>query len=95
MKRRFQLVEPLAEPDAQRDQPAQQFTFRGPWFTSREAQAYVCCKTLNAFYVWKRRHGIVSRSNGTVSKRDLDRALATPRRHRMAPASLANLRKRA
>jgi hypothetical protein len=70
-----------------------EFTFKGPWFTSREAQAYVCCKTLGSWYVWRKRHGIVRRSNGTVAKADLDRALRYRKKPRvMAPASLANLR---
>jgi hypothetical protein len=69
--------------------------FRGPWFNSRTAAAYVPCKSVKAFYMWRRRHGVVARANGSVAKADLDRVLALHRRPRvMSPASLANLRKR-
>lgn len=72
-----------------------EFTFHGPWFTNAEGAAYVPCKSVKAFYEWKRRHHIVSRSNGSVAKRDLDRVLNRPRKTRvMSPASLANLRQR-
>jgi hypothetical protein len=69
--------------------------FRGPWFNAKTAAAYVPCKTVQAWYAWRRRHGIVPRRNGSVAKADLDRALSvkTPPR-RMHPRSLANLRKR-
>jgi len=69
-----------------------EFTFRGPWFTAKEARAYTCCKTMGAWYVWRKRHGIVRRSNGTVAKADLDRALKCVTKWKMAPASLRNLR---
>jgi hypothetical protein len=77
---------------AQRGAP---FTFRGPWFGAAEAAAYIPCRSLNAFYVWCHRHGIVRRANGSVAKADLDRVLSPRRRtvRRMAPASLANLRR--
>lgn len=73
-----------------------EFTFRGPWFSSREAQRYVCCKSLDGWYMWRKRHGIVARNNGTVAKADLDRALSvkTPTRRGRHPHSVANLRKR-
>lgn len=84
-----------AAPSTKTRKPARTFTFAGPWFSNAEAAAYVCCKSVKAFYEWKRRHGVVSRSNGSVCKRDLDLALRQPRKkNRMAPASLANLRKR-
>jgi hypothetical protein len=67
--------------------------FRGPWFNSRTAMAYVPCKSLNAWYQWRKRHGIVARSNGSVAKADLDKALKRPRRVTMRSASLANLLK--
>jgi hypothetical protein len=77
------------------DAPPLTDDFRGPWLTSRQAQAFVCSKTLKAFYAWRQRHGIVPRSNGTVLKADLDRALQPPRRRRrMHPNSIANLRQR-
>jgi hypothetical protein len=66
--------------------------FRGPWFTSKIAAEYVCCRSVNAFYSWKRRHFIVSRSNGTVAKADLDRALKAKKGGRgVSPATLRNL----
>lgn len=69
--------------------------FKGPWFTSKTAAAYLCCPTVKAFYEWRRRHGIVTRNNGTVAKADLDRALRIQRRpHRIHPNSLRNLRLR-
>jgi hypothetical protein len=70
--------------------------FDRPWFDAKTAQLYVCNKSRNAWYVWRRRHGIVPRNNGTVAKADLDRALrlSKPRRV-MAKASLDNLKKRA
>jgi len=73
---------------------APEWTFRGPWFTSREAAAYIPCKSLIAYYAWRRRHGIVPRANGSVAKADLDRALDARRkpRRKMAAASLANLK---
>jgi transcriptional regulator with XRE-family HTH domain len=68
------------------------FTFKGPWFTAAEARAYVCCKTMAAWYVWRNRHGIVPRSNGSVAKADLDHALKFRRKRRIAKATLNNLR---
>jgi hypothetical protein len=67
--------------------------FAGPWFDAKTAAAYVPCANVRAWYAWRRRHGILPRSNGSVAKRDLDRILnrRTPRRV-MAAASLANLR---
>lgn len=91
LKGRFQSVDACAQAGADQREVPQQFKFTGPWFTSREAAAYVCCKSVGAFYTWKHRHFIVSRSNGTVAKADLDRALKAKRR--MAPASLRNLRR--
>ena len=72
------------------------------WLTAAAARAYVGCKTMQGWYTWRKRHGIVKRVNGTVNRFDLDRALrvraARPRvspggggaRH---PNSLANLRR--
>jgi hypothetical protein len=75
------------------DAPEFKFTFRGPWFSPAEAAAYVCSKSVKAFSEWKRRKGIVSRSNGSVAKTDLDRVLRRKKtRKPMAAASLANLR---
>jgi len=83
---------PIAAPDP----------FRGPWFDARTAAAYIPCHakdgvtiSLKAWHAWKRRHGIIPRSNGSVAKRDLDRVLNRQRPRRvMHPASLANLQKR-
>jgi hypothetical protein len=69
--------------------------FAGPWFDAKTAAAYVPCKTLKAWYAWRRRHGIIARNNGSVLKRDLDRELRRRKPRRvMHPASLANLQKR-
>lgn len=69
--------------------------FAGPWFSAKTAAAYVPCKTVKAFYMWRRRKGIVPRNNGSVAKADLDRVLNKRKSRRvMAAASLANLRKR-
>jgi len=71
------------------------YDFRGPWLTPREAQLYVRCKTLHAWHQWKHAHGIIARANYTVAKADLDRELHRKRSpRRMAPASLANLHRR-
>jgi len=71
------------------------FTFNGPWFSPREAQLYVPCRSLNAWRMWRRRHGIIARNNGSVLKADLDRELRRRKPRRvMHPASLANLLKR-
>lgn len=77
-------------------EPLPEFDFRGPWFGGREACAYVGNKTMGGWYAWKKRHHVVARSNGTVAKADLDRALAPKNRkpRRMVPAQLANLRHR-
>lgn len=69
------------------------FTFKGPWFSSREAQAYIPCKSIQAWYQWRKRHGIIPRANGSVAKADLDRALNVKKPpRRMHPHSVANLR---
>jgi hypothetical protein len=68
--------------------------FRGPWFDAKTAAAYVPCKTVKAWYTWRRRHGIVPRNNGSVWKADLDRELKGRKPRRVMHAnSLANLRK--
>ena len=70
--------------------------FAGPWFDSKTAAAYVPCRTLKAWYAWRRRHGIIKRANGSVAKADLDRVLRRRKPRRlMHPASLANLQRRA
>lgn len=93
LKRRLESVNALGQADADRDQGRDEFA--GPWFTNKTAALYVCCKSVNSFYMWKKRHFIVSRSNGTVAKADLDRALKAKKRPRvMAAASLRNLERR-
>jgi hypothetical protein len=73
--------------------PDERDPFAGPWFTARAAAAYVPCKTVKAWYVWRKRHGIIARANGSVAKADLDRILRRRKPRRvMHPASLANLR---
>lgn len=72
------------------------YTFAGPWFSAKEAQLYIPCKSIKSWYVWRLRHGIIPRANGSVAKADLDRVLRRRKPRRvMAAASLANLRKRA
>lgn len=91
----LETVQPVAEAGDDRDQPREQFDFSGPWFNAKTAAAYVPCKTVKAFYMWRRRHGLIARSNGSVAKADLDRILnrRKPRRV-MHPHSLANLHAR-
>jgi hypothetical protein len=72
--------------------------FHGPWFDSKTAAAYVPCKTVKAWYEWRKRHGIVARANGSVAKADLDRVLRLGKRKHTGgaarhPNSLANLAK--
>jgi len=86
-----EVTPPTPALDLPSDAPAA-FTFKGPWFTAKEARAYVCCKTMQAWYVWRNRHGIVPRSNGSVAKADLDHALKFRPKRRMAEATLKNLR---
>lgn len=69
--------------------------FAGPWFDARTAAAYIPCRTVKAWYAWRRRHGIIARANGSVAKADLDRVLRRRKPRRvMHPASLANLHHR-
>jgi hypothetical protein len=69
--------------------------FAGPWFSATTAAAYIPCKTVKAWHAWKRRHGILTRSNGSVAKADLDRVLRRRKPRRVMHAnSLHNLRVR-
>ncbi len=69
--------------------------FVGPWFDAKTAAAYIPCRTVKAWYAWRRRHGVIARNNGSVAKADLDRILRRRKPRRvMHPASLANLQKR-
>lgn len=96
----LQAVQSFAEAGHNGDQGREHLDFSGPWFNARTAAAYVPCKSVKAFYMWRTRHGVIPRANGSVAKADLDRALALRRKSRrvMHPRSLANLehgRKRA
>lgn len=69
--------------------------FAGPWFSAKTAALYIPCRTVKAWYEWRRRHGIIARANGSVAKADLDRVLRRPKPRRvMHAASLRNLQKR-
>jgi len=70
------------------------FDFSAPWLSTEVAAAYVGCKTVRAFYDWKRRHVSVVSNGRAVSRASLDRALKIKRIRRMNPVSLANLRRR-
>jgi hypothetical protein len=66
---------------------------RGVWLTAADAAIYVGCRSTRAFYTWRKVKGLVPNGRGFYARRDLDRALAIPRkRHQMHPSSLANLR---
>jgi hypothetical protein len=63
--------------------------------TSREAMAYTKRPSLKAFYNWRDYHHVRAFGNGLYSRAALDRGLRQARKaHHMAPASLANLRRR-
>lgn len=67
---------------------------RGVWLTAAESAVYVGCKSTRAFYTWRRVKGLTPNGRGFYLRRDLDRAMAQPRkRHQMRPTSLANLRR--
>lgn len=85
-------VQPIAvRGDDLRERADQDDELRGPWFTSRQAMRYIPCASLNAWYHWRKNHGIVARSNGSVAKADLDRELRKRSRRGRHPHSLANL----
>lgn len=85
-------VKDEARPTNSVDRP---FDFSTPFFDSRTACAYVCCRSVKAFYMWCKRHGITRRSNGSIAKVELDRELRRKRKTRvMSAVSLANLRTR-
>lgn len=68
---------------------------RSVWLTASEASRYVGCRTVRAFYDWRKRHGLIPNGRGQFARRDLDKARAVPRkRHVMSPNSLINLRRR-
>lgn len=80
---RFKAVQSLAQADHHRDQITERDPFRGPWFSSATACAYLDSPTPDAFRKWAQRHGIQFRYRGRrvlVAKADLDRAIgAGPR----------------
>lgn len=89
----LEAVKPRGQ--ARHDSDESRDQFAGPWFDAKTAAAYIPCKSVKAFYEWRRRHGIIPRNNGSVAKADLDRALRVRKARRvMAAASLANLHKR-
>ena len=55
--------------------PNQAYRPRQVWITTRQAVEVIGCGTVNAAGCWLRRHGIVRRSNGTVSVLDIQREL--------------------
>lgn len=57
------------------------------WITTREAQDVIGSKTLVGTYTWLRRHGIVRRQNGTVSRLDILRELKRKSRRGRSPNS--------
>lgn len=65
---------------------------RSVWLTAADAAIYVGCKSTRAFYTWRRVKGLTPNGRGFYLRRDLDRAMAQPRkRYQMHPTSLANL----
>lgn len=68
---------------------------RSLWLPVPEAARYVG-KSIAGFRRWKARRRLVPNGLGQFARRDLDKAMAVPRkRHAMAEASLANLRRQA
>jgi hypothetical protein len=65
--------------------------FRGPWFDSRTAAAYVGCKSIAGWYSWRRRHAIVLRGR-LVAKADEGAAAAPDGRgeSRKSPGSVGD-----
>lgn len=56
--------------------------FRGPWFNSATAAAYLQISNADAFRKWAKRHSIVFLYRGRrvlVAKADLDRAIGAAR----------------
>lgn len=66
--------------------------FRRPFFDVQTAAEYVPCKTVNAFYRWRLRHGIKARANGSIAKADLDYALKYRGKKPRNPNAKANLK---
>lgn len=66
----------------------------GLFLTTWEAMHFIPCPTLAATYSWLSGHGIIRRGNGSIERRDLERALRTRSRRGRSPRSLANLNQR-
>jgi hypothetical protein len=64
------------------------------YLTMAEAARYCGCKSVRAFYEFRKRPGITKLGDGTIPRLELDRLKKRhPRRHRMDPNSLENLRR--
>jgi hypothetical protein len=66
------------------------------WITTRQVMVIVGSKSLAGAYAWlaRRRRQIPRRADGRVSLIDVQRELTRKRVHRMAAASLANLKRK-
>lgn len=56
---------------------------RGPWLSALHAAEYLDCPSIQAFYMWYRRHRIVPAKRGRsllFARADLDRAIGLRRR---------------
>src|SRR6185436_21096401 len=62
------------------------------FITTRESIDVIGCRTMDAADSWLRRHGIVRRQNGTVSRLDIERELKRKSRRGRSANSRANLR---
>lgn len=96
MKQHAQVVDGVAQLGARAlDAGEGMGESRRAWLSAADAARYVGCKTTRAFYTWRRVRGLVPNGRGWFARRDLDKALAVPRkRHAMNPNSLANLHAR-
>ena len=88
---REQISEPGAPTAQQGERPldaahrGHEFSFRGPWFDTAEAAAYLHCPTREAFRKWSLRRGVVGVRKGEggqllFAKADIDRALVRRRK---------------
>lgn len=66
-----------------------------PYLSMADAAAYVGCKSVRAFYEWRKRHGVTRLGDGTIPRLELDRIKKRqPRRRQVNPISLRNLQRR-
>jgi hypothetical protein len=64
------------------------------WLTAKQAAIYVCCRNVKSWYQRRKRHGILTRNNGTVNKADLERELKRRKPRRvMHVNSIRNLQR--